>query len=220
VRITGAAGRVHAACLPGGDEALVLARQLYPSAAPARDVLATSLANVNLVLHPPGALLSAAWVEATDGDFRFYVDAMTPGVARVIEVLDRERLAAASAYGHVLPRLDEEMAAIGTAARSAAEAGDLRAAIAEGEANRLIRAPDSLAHRYYAEDFAYGLVPMLELGAAAGLELRLAAALVDVASALLGRDLRASGLNAERLGIAGLGREGLLRFVRGAGARA
>ena len=70
-------------------------RTLYPAAIPEGDVLATSLANVNLVLHTPGAILSAAWVEATGGDFRFYVDAMTPGVVRVIEALDRERRAVA-----------------------------------------------------------------------------------------------------------------------------
>lgn len=215
VRITGAAGRVWAACLPGGEEALALIRTLYPAATPARDVLASSLANVNLVLHTPGAVLSAAWVEATDGDFRFYVDAMTAGVARSIETLDRERLAVAAGFGHDLPPLLEEMVAIGTAAPEPAARGDLRAAIAEGEANRSIRAPDSLAHRYYAEDFGYGLVPMLVLARIAGISTPYANALVEVASVLRGEDVRATGLGAERLGIAGLDRDGLLALVRG-----
>ncbi len=210
VRITGAAGRVWAACLPGAEEALALARSLYPAATPARDVIASSLANVNLVLHTPGAILSAAWVEATGGDFRFYVDAMTPGVARSIEALDRERLAVAAAFGHELPPLGEEMAAIGTALA----ADDLRAAIAGGEANRTIKAPDSLAHRYYAEDFGYGLVPLLELAKIGGVEAAYAAALVEVASVLRGEDVRVSGLTAQRLGIAGLDRNGLLALVR------
>ena len=214
VRITGVAGRVWAACLPGGEEALSLLRALYPAAAPARDVLASSLANVNLVLHTPGAILSAAWAESTGGDFRFYVDAMTDGVARSIEVLDRERLAVAAAYGHDLPTLLEEMAAIGTVAPAPAARGDLRAAIAEGEANRQIRAPDTLQHRYYAEDFGYGLVPMLALARVAGVETPYAEALVEVVSVLRAEDVRASGLGAERLGIAGLDRDGLLAFVR------
>jgi len=211
VRITCAAGRVWAACLPGGEEALELARSLYPAAAPARDVLASSLANVNLVLHTPGAILSAAWVEATGGDFRFYVDAMTPGVVRSIQALDAERLAVAAAYGHELPPLGREMAAIGTAVDS----GDLRTAISGGEANARIKAPDSLAHRYYAEDFGFGLVPLLELAKIAGVATPYAAALVEVASVLRGEDVRATGLSAERLGIAGLDRAGLLALVRG-----
>jgi len=214
VRITGAAGRVWAACLPGGAKALELARGIYPSAVAARDVLASSLANVNLVLHTPGAILSAAWVEATGGDFRFYVDSMTDGVARSIEALDRERLAVAAAFGHELPTLMEEMAAIGTAEGAAAARGDTRAAIAGGEANRLIKAPDTLEHRYYAEDFGYGLVPMLALAHIGGVEAPYASALVQVASVLRGEPLDATGLNAERLGIDGVDRAGLLRLVR------
>lgn len=218
VRITGAAGRVWAGCLPGGKEALSLVQALYPAATPVRDVLASSLANVNLVLHTPGAILSAAWVEATGGDFRFYVDAMTPGVARSIEALDRERLAVAAAYGHKLPPLIEEMTAIGTAAPEPAARGDLRAAISEGEANRQIRAPDTLEHRYYAEDFGFGLVPMLTLGRIAGIDSPYADALVEVVSVLRGEDVLTSGLGAERLGIAGLDRDGLLALVRGGGS--
>ncbi|RDI75531.1 NAD/NADP octopine/nopaline dehydrogenase [Gaiella occulta] len=215
VRITGAAGCVRAACLPGGEDALALAHTLYPTATPVRDVIASSLANVNLVLHTPGAILSAAWVEATGGEFRFYVDAMTPGVARSIATLDRERLAVAAAFGHELPPLVEEMLAIGTVDDADAVArGDVRTAIAGGEANRLIRAPDSLDHRYYCEDFGYGLVPMLELARIGGVETPYVTALVEVASALRGEDLRSTGLTAERLGISGLDRDSLLELVR------
>jgi opine dehydrogenase len=211
VRITCAAARVWAACLPGGEDALTLARSIYPSATPLRDVIGSSLANVNLVLHTPGAILSAAWVEATGGDFRFYVDAMTPGVVRSIEALDRERLVVASAFGHELPPLGEEMAAIGTAIATA----DLRGAIAGGEANKTIKAPESLAHRYYTEDFGYGLVPLLELARIGGVEAPYANALVTVASVLRDEDVRVTGLTAERLGVAGLDRDGLLARVGG-----
>jgi opine dehydrogenase len=216
VRVTGAASRVWAGCLPAAGSALELVGALYRAATPAPDVIASSLANVNLVLHTPGAILSAAWVEATSGEFRFYVDAMTPGVARSIEVLDRERLAVAAAYGHELPPLVEEMASIGTVDDPAAVArGDTRAAISGGEANRTIRAPDSLDHRYYVEDFGYGLVPMLELARIGNVETPYAAALVEVASVLRGEQLRLTGLTAERLGVTGLDRDGVLALARG-----
>ena len=93
------------------------------------------------------------------------------------------------------------------------QTGDLRAAIAGGEANRTIKAPDSLAHRYYAEDFGYGLVPLLEFARIGGVETPYASALVTVASVLRGEDVRATGLTAERLGVAGLDRDGLLARV-------
>jgi opine dehydrogenase len=204
---------VRGAALPGGDEALALARELFPATVAERDVLAPDLANVNLVLHTPGAILGAAWVEATGGDFLFYAEGVTAGVARTIEALDAERLAVASAYGHELDPLHAEMAAIGTAERAATSLGD---AIRRGEANAKIRAPHALEHRYYTEDFGYGIVPLLEYAHIGGVDCPLAAALLELASVLLDRDLRTEGLNAERLGIDGLDRDDLLELVAGA----
>ncbi|MGH3005318.1 MAG: NAD/NADP octopine/nopaline dehydrogenase family protein [Gaiellaceae bacterium] len=218
VTVSGVARCVRAACLPNGEEALDVARELFPAADPVSDVLATALANVNLVLHPPGAILGASWVEATGGAFRFYVDGTTAGVARVMAALDEERLAAARAFGHELPPLADEMASIGTADVGAAARGDLRGAIVNGEANREIRAPDSLEHRYYREDFGFGVVPFLALADAGGVTAPVAEALLRIASTLLGVDLGEAGLNAERLGIAGLDREALRMSVQRAEA--
>ena len=100
VRTTGRAGAVRVAGLPGADAAVMVAGELFPGAQPVTDVLASSLANVNLVLHPPGAVLALAWSEATGGDYTFYREAMTPGVASVLTALDDERLAVARAFGH------------------------------------------------------------------------------------------------------------------------
>ncbi|NNM00010.1 MAG: NAD(P)-binding domain-containing protein, partial [Gammaproteobacteria bacterium] len=93
LRITGAAQQVWVAALPGGEQAVETAQQLYPAARRAGDVLATGLCNVNMVLHPPGAVCAAAWVEATAGDFTFYVDGLSDGVGRVMAALDEERIA-------------------------------------------------------------------------------------------------------------------------------
>lgn len=214
VHVSGVARRVLAACLPGGAPALEATLALFPAAQPTVDVLATGLSNVNLVLHPPGAVLAAAWVEATGGDFRFYVDAMTPGVARVLIALDEERRAVARAFGHALPDIAQEMAAIGTADPDAAARGDILGAIRGGAANARIRAPDSLAHRYYREDFGHGLLPLLALAEIAGVELSTAPALLRLGALLAGEDVVAEGLDAKRLGIAGLDRDELLQMVR------
>jgi opine dehydrogenase len=219
VRVTGAAERVRAACLPAGEAALALAAELYPAAQPERDVLATGLSNVNLVLHPPAAVLGVAWVEATRGDFRFYADATTPAVARTMAALDAERRAVAAAYGHELDPLELEMAAIGTADREAAARGDLRAAVADGEANRSIMAPDSLEHRYYTEDFGYGVLPFVELARIAGVVVPVADALLRLADTFIEGGVVAAGLTARRMGIAGLDAAGLLERVETSAVR-
>ena len=215
VTITGTAGRVWVAAMPGAEAAVKAARMLFPAALPGADVLATSLANANLVLHPPGAVLGASWVEATGGGFTFYVEGMTPGVARVMTALDGERLAVAGAFGHALPPIVEEMAAIGTVEAADAEAGDLVRAVSGGAANAKIKAPHSFDHRYYREDFGHGLVPFLALARAARVETPVAGALLRLGATLTGRDFYTAGRTAARMGIAGLDRAALLRHVRG-----
>ena len=213
VTITGTAKCVRLAALPDGAAAIEAAQALFRSAKVMPDVLACDLANVNMVLHVPGALLAAAWVEATRGDFTFYVQGMTPGVARVMRALDDERRAVARAFGHDLPSLVAEMQAIGTVEASVRDVDDLAAAIASGEANRRIKAPDSLKHRYYREDFGHGLLPFTVLAAIAEVEVPIAQSCLRIAQTLLDVDLTEHGRTAERMGIAKLDRNGLLELV-------
>jgi opine dehydrogenase len=208
---------VRAAALPGGEPALDAARRLFDCASPVADVLNSDLSNVNMVLHPPGAVLAAAWVEARSGDFTFYVDGMTPGVARVMKELDDERRAVARAFGHDLPPLVSEMQAIGTVEASVTDMDDLVGAIAGGEVNRRIKAPNSLSHRYYLEDFGHGLLPFLVFAGIAKVAVPVARSLLCLASALTGKDFNESGRTAERMGIAGFDVPQLVKKVRGRG---
>jgi opine dehydrogenase len=214
VTVTGRAKHVRAAALAGGAFALDVACRLFPGALPVADVLAADLSNANLVLHPPGAVLGAAWVEATHGDFTFYVQAMTPGVARTMRLLDDERLAVAASFGHSLPNLIGEMQSIGTVEAAVTDLDDFVGAIAGGEANKRIKAPDSLQHRYYREDFGHGLLPFIELAGIAGVATPVADALFALAQALVGTDYRNGGRTAEAMGLAGMSKSELLHFVR------
>lgn len=214
VDITGRAGIVRAGALPGGESTLDLACRLFPGGTPVPDVLASSLSNVNVVLHPPGAVLGAAWVEATNGDFTFYVQGMTRGVGRVMAALDEERLAIAGSFGHELPSLAEEMAAIGTAAPG--EPGrPIDEVVRGGTANARIPAPSSLDHRYYREDLPFGLVPLLALAELGGVDAPVARSLLRLGGTAMGADPLATGLTLQRLGLEGLTTEGLMFVVRG-----
>ncbi|HTJ04186.1 MAG TPA: NAD/NADP octopine/nopaline dehydrogenase family protein [Caldimonas sp.] len=214
VTVTGRARHVRAAALPGGKKALDAACALFPGASPVGDVLASGLCNANLVLHPPGAVLGAAWVEATAGDFTFYVEGMTPGVARTMRLLDNERRAVAAAFGHALPNLIDEMKLIGTVEQSVTDTQDFVAAIAGGEANKKIKAPGSLEHRYYREDFGHGVLPFIELAQIAGVATPIAQSLFTLAQGLVGADYRKGGRTAEAMGVAGMTRTELIDFVR------
>lgn len=211
VTVTAAVGRVRTACLPEGDAALRWVRELYSAARPERDVLATSLSNPNLLLHPPGSLMALAWIEATGGDFRFYADGVTPAVGRVIAALDAERRAVAAEFGHELPGLLDEMAVLGTVDSDAARTGDYAAAIADGKANRQIPAPDSLGHRYFTEDICCALVPFVALARIADVPVPVATSLLGLAQAAMGTDPDAVAAFSRRLGIDGLRTDELRR---------
>jgi opine dehydrogenase len=105
------------------------------------------------------------------------------------------------------------MQAIGTVEEEAPDIDDFIAAISSGEANRRIKAPDSLRHRYYQEDFCYGLLPFTVIARIGGVDIPLARSLLQIGRVLLGFDPASTGRTAERMGIAGLDRGGLLRLV-------
>lgn len=214
VTITGRAKFLRLGILPGGDAAARVARELYPVAVPVADVLDSSLANLNMVLHVPGAVLGAAWIEATRGDFTFYVQGITPGVARVMQALDSERIAVAKAFGHTMPGVAAEMQRYGTVEPWVTDTDDLVGAIASGEANRRIKAPDSLTHRYYLEDFGHGLLPFLALAHAAAIDTPVAHSLYQLGCTLTGTDFAKAGRTATTMGIDGMDRAALLAHVR------
>ena len=119
----------------------------------------------------------------------------------------------ARAFGHDLPSIAAEMQAIGTVEASVRDLDDLVGAVASGEANRVIKAPSSLGHRYYREDFGYGLLPFTQLAAIAEVDVPVAKSLLRIGETLLGVNLAAQGRTAERMGIAGLDRNRLLGLV-------
>jgi len=214
VATTGRAGAVRAACLPGGESALEFGLDLFPGAVAVGSVLASSLSNVNMVLHPPGAVLSLAWAEATGGDFRFYVDAMTDGVGSVLRQLDAERLAVAAALDAEVLSLLDEMTAIGTVDRGPDGDRGLVEAIRSGVANQRIRGPESTRNRYYREDFPFGLAPFIALSEVAGVATPTATSLLTLATAAIGPDLLDGARDASVLGMSDLTRDELIASVR------
>jgi len=210
---TGAAKHVWVAALPGGESALAAARQLYPNAELAKDVIASGLANVNMVLHPPGAILGASWVESRGGNFTFYAEGLPDGVGRIMAALDDERLAVANAFGHEMPDLFAEMQSIGTIEGNADITEGLAVAIRAGDANSKIMAPDSLMHRYYQEDFWYGIKPFLAFSEIAQVHVPVARSLMHLAELLIGDFVKTDGRSTVAMGIEDLNKDELVELV-------
>jgi opine dehydrogenase len=138
VWITSAARDLPFAALPARETETFLERLggAVRNLMPVAHVLSTGLTNINAVLHPPAMLLAAAWIEKTAGDFYYYYDTAVPSVGRLMDALDRERLAIASAWGVDAEPFLRLFARIGSTSRAAAEAGDYRQALLDSTPNR------------------------------------------------------------------------------------
>lgn len=193
---------VSVSSLPGGKLPQLMERvgQCYPNLNQTKTILGTSLRNLNAIMHPPGMILGAAWIEHTGGDFYFYQDAATLVVGRLLDKIDQERLMIGKAWDEHLETFAELMYKTGITTEAAKDSGSLRRAFLECEENSKIKAPPTLDHRYMHEDMMHGLVPMIAIGQAAGVNSPVMQSLVRIASVVNDIDYWEEGLNGKRLG--------------------
>ena len=204
------------AAFPGRhqQELFELLSPLYPQLLQASHVLETGFLDINAVEHPPQIICNAGWLEHTKGDYLFYYEGTTPSVGRVIDAVDRERQALASAAGVPTKPFTEIFHQMGYTSARAAEEGSAYRALRESSPNRWIKGPPSLDHRYIHEDVGWGLVPWSEMGRAYGVPTPTMDALIVLGGALNNRDYRAEGLTLERLGLAGVDAADLEAYLR------
>lgn len=209
------ADRLLASALPASriDELMETFSPLLPSLNPVGSVLQTSLSNHNAVMHPAGMILNAGWIERTAGDFRYYAEGHTAAVSRVIEAVDRERLEIGRHLDTQLEPFLDAFYAAGYTTEEAWRSRSVERAITDSPPNKEIKAPANLDDRYVHEDFGYGLVPFLALAAVAGVDVPATASLVSLAEVATGHPLSRDGLNAEKLGLAGMSRDELIAMV-------
>jgi opine dehydrogenase len=189
-------------------EVLQILKRVYPEFVDGVNVLHTGLNNMGAIFHPALTLLNSARIESTKGDFQFYIDGVTPSTARVLEVLDRERVTVASA--------------VGVRARSALEwlkmaynvqSDDLHEAIQEQAGYYGIMAPKTLNHRYIFEDVPMSLVPMASFAKRYGVSVSGIESIIRLACFVHRTDYWRYGRTLERMGLDSLSVGELRRFV-------
>ena len=201
---------------PGAETARLheVVRTVYPSVEKFSNVLETVFPYGNAIHHPPAALCNAGRIEATGGDFRHYYDGITPSVGRLIDAVDRERLAVAAALGARTMPFVELFHRMGYTTDAARDAGIAYEAFHQSEPDKWIMAPPRLEHRYFLEDVPFGHLIYSELGRLAGIATPTIDNIIHLASVALGRDFRADGLTLERMGLGGLSKDEFLDILQ------
>jgi opine dehydrogenase len=198
------------AALPSTETANVLkrVREVYPEFVDAPNVLHTGLNNMGAMFHPALTLLNSGRIESTHGEFEFYIDGVTPSTARILEVLDRERVTVASA--------------IGVRARTAIDwlkmaynvQGDsLYEAIQNQSGYYGIKAPKTLKHRYIFEDVPMSLVPIASFAKRYGVSVNGIESIIRLANFIHQTDYWRRGRTLRKLGIEQLSVNELKSFV-------
>jgi opine dehydrogenase len=201
---------VPMAALPASDTQQVLdaLKPYFPQFIDGKTILHTGLNNIGAVFHPAIALHNLGWIEATGGEFQFYIEGVTPSVAKLMEAIDRERVR----IGRML-RIEVITAKEWLKLAYDAEGENLFEAIHNQEGYRGIKAPSTINHRYINEDVPMSLVPMASLGNLLGIRVRGMTSIIRQACIVRNRDFWALGRSVERLGISNIRSERLLSIV-------
>jgi opine dehydrogenase len=210
VHLFGVKNAVPVAALPAylTPDVLAVTGRVLPYFVAGDNVLKTSLDNIGSIFHPALTILNAAWIEERHGDFEYYREGASPSVALILEALDKERVAVASALGvGAISARDWLYRAYGASGQ------DLYEAIQANPGYEGIKAPNRLNHRYITEDVPMSLVPIAALGEHLGVPVPSLNAIIHLASVLHRRDYRAEGRTLDKLGLAGLSVQQILRLV-------
>ncbi len=190
-------------------------QKIYPQFLPSNNVLETTLVNVNPPLHPQSVLLNLYRVERKFYPFDEKLNKpvekaydVTPGMARVMEAVDSERLKIGEKLGLKLNSLQKTLGIF-----YGAKGKDLYETISTCYAYQVQGAPTSLEDRYVTEDVPYGLVPYTLLGEQIGIPVNTIRAMATIGCSATGRDFWKEGLDMESVGLAGKNVEEILKFL-------
>jgi opine dehydrogenase len=182
-------------------------KPLYPCFEAAENVLRTSLENIGAIFHPCVLLFNAATIER-QSDFWFYRD-MTPAIADFIEAFDRERLAVGNAYGINLLSVREWI----SYAYPETKGETLCEKMVNNPSYYAIKSPSTIFTRQLTEDIPTGVLPIVELGKVAGVDVSLMESMINICSTLLQIDFRRNGRTLKHLGLANMTKEEILKHL-------
>lgn len=201
---------VFVASLPSSENDTIcqLFNEVYPGSKPSKNVIQTLLQNGNNVIHPAVTLLNVARIESPE-DFFFYEEGVTPAVGRLMEAVDKERMAIAKAFD--LEILSEP------------ETGYVQEYMLEKNYNtgyskapgfKGINAQTQIDYRYFTEDVGYGLVLLEDMAQKVGVETPIITSIIKLVSVLLETDFhKEANRTLDTLGLGGLSKEEIIEVV-------
>lgn len=174
-----------------------------------QDVLECGLSIVNPSWHTGPCMLSVTAIEDPKVNFFIYEHGWSPSACKVNIAIDRERKAVGQALGyHLRPHEDFTGMSEDYTWQDLYKEGHGAISLTP------ICGPNNISDRYLTEDCPYGLVPWSSIGNLVGVDTPVMNASITVYNILHERDWKQDGLTVDDLGIAGMDKEHILRYVR------
>lgn len=162
-----------------------------------KNVVGAALHNPNLIVHTVGSVMSIPMIDAMGKEFCMYHYSFTDHVWNILEKLDGEKMDILEKMGY------ERMSYV--------EACKFRNTLDDTlDAKKVFfdyasmptraKAPTRVDSRYISEDVPQGLVMLEALGESLNVSTPVCTALIEIASAALGRNLRDEGRTPKRMG--------------------
>jgi opine dehydrogenase len=183
-------------------------KNMYPLVA-GENVMATTLNNLNPIVHPVGTVMNAGWIDTIGKDFYFYRDGNTLSVSKGIKAVFEEVSRVAKAIGVKMTEYPEE----DFWKKSAIMSTYSRAPFDKEGAVAKIAGPSSVKSRYITEDVPYGLVPIAKLARKFNVATPVIDSVIQLASVINQTNYYEEGISLEELGIAKLGKEELTKVL-------
>lgn len=203
--------RLDVAAVPAdfGPQAVELCTRLFGDRfVPRADLLAITLSNLNPQNHLGIALLNLTRMER--GETWSQGENVTPAVGRILEALDRERLAIADALGLSVRTIFEHFhLSFHVPVASVSQMNQQMHLEGRGGVG-----PATADSRYVLEDVPFGLVPVARLGRLVGRPATLHEAGIALLSAAYGRDLEEDNDLLPVCGVEGLSIDDLRDLAR------
>lgn len=150
-----------------------------------KHILESALHNPNMIVHPIGIIFSASRIEHSHGEFWMYKEAFTESVINVIKAFDVQKNKILNAFG--CDSLDYFEAAKW---RNEEDLNIDAMTVFRSFANSSNKGPSFINHRYLNEDVPMGLGLFISIGKIVGVDTSIQEAIMALASALLGKDLK------------------------------
>lgn len=203
IAVTTRATRLPTGVFPAArtDHALAVIGRAFPGAIePVEDALSAALMNAGPIIHPPLIVMNAGPIQHFER-WDIHNEGTQPTIRRVHDALDAERIALREALGYGAPHFpladhyNTSDWMYGNLAHDKL--------VGSGDWHEHL---DLETHRYMLEDVGQGLAFLVSVADWAGVPAPVAAGLLAVAGAAVGRDFRADGRTLEQMNLARLDR--------------